>query len=258
MAFGLSMLTANDRRSRMHLPALTKRWKAVSGTSAARRRSTTWRSAGPRHTIRAAGGSYLEVVSLDEEKESPLHGRRGARRRLPSRRDARDRRDRGDPGPPDPLLSLPWAHSGHPSVLEGTEEEIVDSARNLADLEHVHGLDLLAYRYRGNVPQLMRRVCGAVSKPVIMAGSIDREDRGSRSPRRALPASPSAPAALQEAFPAETAGFVAQVRALAGDHHPARSHSTAPRRLAVVAHESRKLTCGHGSCGMAKLWRATA
>ncbi|OED40918.1 hypothetical protein ACH42_15285 [Endozoicomonas sp. (ex Bugula neritina AB1)] len=37
----------------------------------------------------------------------------------------------------------------------------------------VHGLDLLAYRHRGDVKALMRKVCSATKKPVIIAGSID-------------------------------------------------------------------------------------
>ena len=34
---------------------------------------------------------------------------------------------------------------GHPSELQGTLEDIVESARSLAALDRVHGLDLLAY-----------------------------------------------------------------------------------------------------------------
>lgn len=68
--------------------------------------------------------------------------------------------------------------SGHPSHLEGTEGEIVRSAVDLASRPGVHGLDLLAYRFAGDVPSLMRKVRAAVwDKPVIVAGSIDREER---------------------------------------------------------------------------------
>ena len=193
-------------------------------------------------TIRAAGGrSYLEVVSLDEEKE--LASARAAvaldvdcllgGTRAPVVTEViRDHPIRYYP--------FPGHISGHPSVLGDTEEEIVASARNLADLEHVHGLDLLAYRHHGNVPQLMRRVCGAVSKPVIMAGSIDREERVIAVAEAGAAGFTVGTAALQEAFPAEAAGFVAQIRALLEITTRARSRSTAPRRLAVVAHDSRK------------------
>jgi hypothetical protein len=37
---------------------------------------------------------------------------------------------------------FPGRITGHPSVLEGPEADIVASARALAELEHVHGLDL--------------------------------------------------------------------------------------------------------------------
>ncbi|MCP1222322.1 4-hydroxythreonine-4-phosphate dehydrogenase [Acetobacter orientalis] len=66
---------------------------------------------------------------------------------------------------------------GHPSILTGTEEEITASAIEIASYSGVHGLDLLAWRFTGNVPELMRQVCTAVSKPVIIAGSIDRAER---------------------------------------------------------------------------------
>jgi hypothetical protein len=62
---------------------------------------------------------------------------------------------------------------GHPTRLTGTVEEIVDDARRLAALPGVHGLDLLAYRFAGDAPDLARRVVQAVDLPVIAAGSID-------------------------------------------------------------------------------------
>ena len=143
-----------------------------------------------------------------------------------------------------PIRYYPFAGaiSGHPSVLEGTEEEIVASARRLADLEFVHGLDLLAYRYAGDVPSLMRRVCRAVAKPVIMAGSIDREERVLAAAEAGAAGFTVGTAALAEAFPAEGAGLVAQVRALQEITAARRARSTAPRRLAVVAHDQPKGT----------------
>jgi hypothetical protein len=58
---------------------------------------------------------------------------------------------------------------GHPTRLTGSADEIVDDA--------VQGLDLLAYRFAGDVPALTRRVVEAVELPVIAAGSIDRASR---------------------------------------------------------------------------------
>ena len=62
---------------------------------------------------------------------------------------------------------------GHPSVLSGSIEEIVKSSNKLAGHEGGHGLDLLAYRFAGDVPSLMTAVRSVTDKPVIIAGSID-------------------------------------------------------------------------------------
>ncbi len=66
---------------------------------------------------------------------------------------------------------------GHPSLLRGSIKEIVSSAQELAALDGVHGLDLLAYRYDGDVEELTRAVVQAVDVPVIAAGSIDNEQK---------------------------------------------------------------------------------
>lgn len=68
---------------------------------------------------------------------------------------------------------------GHPTILEGSIDEIVADARRIAAMPGVHGLDLLAYRsVSGDDPvELTRRVVQAVKLPVIAAGSIDREQR---------------------------------------------------------------------------------
>lgn len=68
---------------------------------------------------------------------------------------------------------------GHPTILEGTMDEIVEDARRIAAMPGVHGLDLLAYRFAGDgdPAELTRRVTEAVTVPVIAAGSIDGEVR---------------------------------------------------------------------------------
>jgi hypothetical protein len=66
---------------------------------------------------------------------------------------------------------------GHPTQLTGTAQEIVDDAKRLAAMPGVHGLDLLAYRFKGDVPDLTRQVVQAVKLPVIAAGSIDNNKR---------------------------------------------------------------------------------
>ena len=47
----------------------------------------------------------------------------------------------------------------------------------MAEMDGVHGLDLLAYRFAGDVPALISGVCRATAKPVIVAGSIDSAER---------------------------------------------------------------------------------
>jgi len=192
--------------------------------------------------IREAGArSYLEVVSLDAASE------------LASARAAVDldvdcllggtRADQVTAITRDhPLRYYPFPGriTGHPSVLEGPAGDIVASARKLADLEHVHGLDLLAYRFEGDVPDLMAQVCAAVDKPVIMAGSIDRAARVEAAAGAGAAGFTVGTAALEGAFPAESAGFAAQVRKILEITAAARAQSIAPRRLALVAHDNRK------------------
>jgi hypothetical protein len=129
--------------------------------------------------IQAGGAtSYLEVVSLDRESE------------IVSAKAAADigvdvllggtRVDDVLPviqGTGIRYCPFPGRITGHPSVLEGTIEDIVASARTIAARDGVHGLDLLAYRSAQDVPELMKAVCAAVSKPVYVAGSIDTPAR---------------------------------------------------------------------------------
>lgn len=72
---------------------------------------------------------------------------------------------------------FPGTVIGHPSLLRGSVGEICDSARSLTAREGVDGLDLLAYRYDGDVPGLVRAVVDASSAPVVAAGSVDSIDR---------------------------------------------------------------------------------
>jgi hypothetical protein len=62
---------------------------------------------------------------------------------------------------------------GHPILLRGTIDEIASDADRLTSLPGVHGLDLLAYRYDGDVEALVAAVVAAASGPVIAAGSVD-------------------------------------------------------------------------------------
>lgn len=193
-------------------------------------------------TIRDAGGrSYLEVVSLDAESELA-----SARAAVDLDVDCLLGGTRAETVTaltryhPLRYYPFPGRITGHPSVLEGPAEAIVDSARRLADLEHVHGLDLLAYRFAGDVPALMADVCHSIDKPVIMAGSIDSHDRIAEVARAGAAGFTVGTAALAGAFPTEDTGFTAQIRAILDLTSQARAESTAPRRLALAAHDTRK------------------
>ncbi len=66
----------------------------------------------------------------------------------------------------------------HPSVLLGSIDEIASDAERLTALDHVSGLDLLAYRHRAaDHYALIREVVRRSSGPVIVAGSIASIDR---------------------------------------------------------------------------------
>lgn len=132
-----------------------------------------------RATIAVGGAtSYLEVVSLDRESEIA-----SAKAALEIGVDVLLGGTRIDDvlpiidGAGLQYCPFPGRITGHPSVLEGSIDEIVTSARDLAARDGVNGLDLLAYRSDGDVPALMEAVCAAVAKPVYIAGSIDTPER---------------------------------------------------------------------------------
>ena len=121
--------------------------------------------------------TFLEVVSLSEEE-----GLRGARLAVELGFDIlmgtifypsiggylKDKSVRYYPFPG-------HVHS-HPSVLDGTIEEIVAHASEL-EAYGVHGLDLLTYRYDGEAALLLSRVVEATHIPVVSAGSIASLER---------------------------------------------------------------------------------
>ncbi len=192
--------------------------------------------------IRQAGGrAYLEVVSLDAESEL-----RSARAAVDLEVDCLLGGTRAAEVAPilrqHPVRYYPFPGEivGHPSVLAGTIEDIVDSARRLTELEDVHGLDLLAYRFDGDVPALMLAVCAVTDKPVIMAGSIDSRARIEAVAEAGAAGFTVGTAAFDGSFPAESAGLVPQVQAILEMTGRARAMSRAPRKIALVAHNDRK------------------
>jgi hypothetical protein len=65
---------------------------------------------------------------------------------------------------------------GHPCLLRGSIDEIVADTKRAYELG-VDGINLLAYRYDGDVDELVEAVVGATPLPVICAGSVDSAER---------------------------------------------------------------------------------
>ena len=81
-------------------------------------------------------------------------------------------------GAPIRYCPFPGVIIGHPSELAGSIELIAEQATELTSMPGVHGLDLLAYRHRTVDPiAITKAVVAASAGPVIVAGSIDSEER---------------------------------------------------------------------------------
>ena len=65
---------------------------------------------------------------------------------------------------------------GHPCLLRGSIQEIAHEARRVEALG-LDGVNLLAYRYDGDVEALVDAVVSNTSLPVIAAGSVDSVER---------------------------------------------------------------------------------
>jgi 4-hydroxythreonine-4-phosphate dehydrogenase len=84
----------------------------------------------------------------------------------------------------------------HPCLLRGSIEEIAADARRVEGLG-VDGINLLAYRYDGDVDALVEAVVDATSLPVIAAGSVDSAARIEALGRRGIWAFTVGTAALE-------------------------------------------------------------
>lgn len=130
------------------------------------------------HEMKNAGKTtYLEVVSLSEPE-----GLRGAQIAVEAGFDVlmgtvffdsildylKDK--------PIKYYPFPGHIYGHPSIMDGTIEEIVTHAKFLEG-KGVHGLDLLSYRYVGDAPRLLSEVVKATRVPIVSAGSIESYKR---------------------------------------------------------------------------------
>ena len=128
--------------------------------------------------MKAAGKiTFLEVVSLSEEE-----GLRGARLAVDLGFDVLMGTvffpSIGEYLKDKPIRYYPFPgriHS-HPSILDGTIDEIVAHARELESYG-AHGLDLLTYRYAGDAAHLLKQVVQATQVPIVSAGSIASFER---------------------------------------------------------------------------------
>jgi hypothetical protein len=106
----------------------------------------------------------------------------------------------------------------HPCLLRGTIESIVEDART-AERLGVDGINLLAYRYDGDVDELVDRVAGAIALPTIAAGSVDSAERIRALSRRGVWAFTVGTAALDGRFApgAPLSGQLGAILAAAGE-----------------------------------------
>ncbi len=117
--------------------------------------------------------TYLEVVSLSEEE-----GLRGAQIAVEAGFDVLMGTVYFDSileylkGKPIRYYPFPGHIYGHPSIMDGTIDEIVAHAQFL-ERKGVPGMDLLSYRYVGDAPKLLREVVKATHVPIVSAGSIE-------------------------------------------------------------------------------------
>jgi len=124
--------------------------------------------------------TYLEVVSLSEEQ-----GLAGARLAVESGFDVLmgtvyfDSIHAYLKDKPIQYYPFPGHVHSHPSILDGTIEEIVSHAVSLEE-KGVPGMDLLAYRFTGDADMLLRQVVKATHVPICVAGSIASYERIAR------------------------------------------------------------------------------
>ena len=66
--------------------------------------------------------------------------------------------------------------TGRPSILDGTEEGMIDEAKKLV-AKGVDGFDLLGYRFTGDASGLIERFVSETELPVVIAGSVNSYER---------------------------------------------------------------------------------
>ncbi len=72
-----------------------------------------------------------------------------------------------------PFCGKVWAS---PSILGDTVEDIVESAKTLEE-KGVDGIDILAYRFKGDVEALLKHYFETIKVKTVVAGSVDTFER---------------------------------------------------------------------------------
>lgn len=128
--------------------------------------------------MNAAGKiTYLEVVSLTEEE-----GLRGAELSVECGFDILmgtvffDSINEYLKDQPVTYYPFPGHVHSHPSILDGTVDEIIAHARAM-EAKGVDGMDLLTYRYTGDPANLLDQLVKSIKVPTVSAGSIDSFER---------------------------------------------------------------------------------
>jgi hypothetical protein len=103
---------------------------------------------------------------------------------------------------------------GHPLELVGEPDEIASHACALVQLEGVDGVDLLAFRHRGEPERVIAATVAASPAPVVVAGSVDSVDRARRVSELGAWGFTVGTAILAGTFAPSAPGVRAQVEAL--------------------------------------------
>ncbi len=91
---------------------------------------------------------------------------------------------------------------GHPCVLEGSINEIVNNGVEFERMG-IHGINLLLYRYTGDVNLLLDRAIETLKIPLIVAGSIDNFEKIDQMKRKNVWAFTIGGAILEKKFAPE-------------------------------------------------------
>ena len=91
----------------------------------------------------------------------------------------------------------------HPCILEGTVDEIVDNGLEFEKIG-VDGINLLLYRYTGDINLLLERIVETLSIHMIVAGSIDNFEKIDQLKRKGVFAFTIGGAILEKKFAPRT------------------------------------------------------